>query len=110
MDLRSQSAPTGSFLGLASGTNYTVIPGSVGPFLNPATDFIVNGPSNRFNFVPGTQLLPREQRIGGYVNTQYQLNQFVRFYDEFMEQRNKENVSAAPVAISPTDNLTVPAK
>jgi outer membrane receptor protein involved in Fe transport len=108
-DLRSQLAPAGSFLGLASGNRYTVIPGSVGPFLNPGTDFFVNGPPNRFSFVPGTQLLPREQRIGGYLKAQYQLNQYVGFYDELMLQRDKENASAAVVPISPTDHITVPA-
>ena len=108
-DLRSSHAPAGDFIGLNSENKYTVIPGSVGPFLNPATDFIVNGTSNSFNFVPGSQLLPREQRIGGYVKAQYQLNQYVRFYDEFMDERNKENASAAPVPVSDTDNITVPA-
>jgi iron complex outermembrane recepter protein len=109
LDLRSQNAPAGSFVGLTSGNNYTVIPGSVGPFLSPTTDFVVNGPSNLFNAVPGTQLLPREQRIGGYLKAQYQLNQHVQFYDELMLQRNKENASAAQVPVSDTDNITVPA-
>jgi iron complex outermembrane receptor protein len=108
-DQRSLHGPAGDFIGLNSGNKYTVIPGSVGPFLNPANDFIVNGESNSFNNIIGTQLLPREQRIGGYLKAQYQLNQFVRFYDEFMVQRNKENASAAPVPVSETDNITVPA-
>lgn len=109
LDQRSSSAPAGSFMGVISRNNYTVIPGSVGPFLNPATDFVVNGLPNFFNSVPGTQLLPREQRIGGYVKAQYQLNQHVQFYDELMVQRNKENASAAVVPVFTSDNITVPA-
>jgi outer membrane receptor protein involved in Fe transport len=113
-DLRSAFAPAGKFVGLNSGKKYTVIPGSVGPFLNPATDFIITGPTkpgpiNFFNNIFGVQLLPREQRIGGYLKGQYQLNQFVRFYDEFMTERNKENASAAPVPVSSADGITVPA-
>jgi iron complex outermembrane recepter protein len=107
-DLRSTRAPAGSFFGLTSKNSYTVIPGSIGPFLNPATDFIVNGSPNLFNSIPGTQLLPREQRIGGYVKAQYQLNQHVQFYDEIMLQRNKENVSTALVPVSSSANITVP--
>jgi iron complex outermembrane receptor protein len=108
MDLRSNHAPAGSFFGLTSNNRYTVIPGSVGPFLNPVTDFILNGPPNLYNFVPGTQLLPREQRIGGYIKAQYQLNQHVQFYDDIMLQRNKENASASLVAVSPGSGITVP--
>jgi iron complex outermembrane receptor protein len=108
-DQRSPRGPAGVFVGLNSRNKYTVIPGSVGPFLNPSTDFVVNGAPNSFNNVLGAQLLPREQRIGGYLKAQYQLNQYVRFYDEFMAQRNKENASAAPVPVSDTDNITVPA-
>ncbi|PWT81682.1 MAG: hypothetical protein C5B58_09480 [Acidobacteria bacterium] len=107
-DLRSRNAPAGSFFGLTSNNRYTVIPGSVGPFLNPATDFILNGPPNLYNFVPGTQLLPREQRIGGYIKAQYQLNQHVQFYDEIMLQRDKENASASLVPVSTRDGITVP--
>ena len=108
-DIRSQNAPAGSFLGLISNNSYTVIPGSVGPFLNPATDFTVNGPSNLYSFVPGSQLLPREQRVGGYIKASYQINRYVQFYDEFLLQRNKEDVSNALVPVLPTDNITVPA-
>jgi outer membrane receptor protein involved in Fe transport len=107
-DLRSPNAPAGSFFGLTSKNSYTVIPGSIGPFLNPATDFILNGPPNLFDFVPGTQLLPREQRIGGYIKAQYQLNQHIQFYDEIMLQRNKENASISLVPVSAADGLTVP--
>jgi len=108
-DMRSAFAPAGSFVGVNSMNNYTVIPGSVGPFLNPTTDFIVNGLSNSYNTVPGSQLLPREQRVGGYVKASYQVNRYVQFYDEFLLQRNREDVSNSAVPVSPTDNITVPA-
>jgi iron complex outermembrane receptor protein len=111
VDMRSQLAPAGSFTGLISKNNYTVIPGSVGPFLNPATDFILTQVPNfnSYNSVPGSQLLPREQRFGGYVKASYQLNRYIQFYDELLLQRNKEEASNASDPVSPTDNIIVPA-
>ncbi len=104
-DLRSNSAPAGHFFG-ADGNTYQVVPGSAGP----AANLIVNpDATEKYNTVPGVQLIPREERIGGLVKFNYQPIQYLRLYDEFSTQRNKELSSFTANPVTSTDFVTVPA-
>jgi iron complex outermembrane recepter protein len=108
LDLRSFDAPAGIFSGLTSHQTFTLIPGTLAPA--SAADFIVNGPSNRYNsgekFV---QLIPREERYGGYTKISYSPTQWLQFYDEFSGNHQFEKSKINPVPPSSTDNLIVPA-
>src|SRR6202007_1120242 len=55
--------PAGNFAD-AFGNSYAVCPGTKGPTIT-ADDFVIGG-QNFYNETPFLQLLPREQRYGGY--------------------------------------------
>jgi iron complex outermembrane receptor protein len=77
----------GSFFD-AAGNQYTLIPGT-GGIATPA-DFIINGGSNSDFNLRFQQLLPREQRYGGLVKVNFDVTDYLKFYDYFMVQRNEE--------------------
>jgi iron complex outermembrane recepter protein len=107
-DLRSHSAPAGFFTGRTSGNSFTLIPGTSAPAT--AGDFTVNGGPNVFN--PGerfAQLVPREERYGGYTKVSYSPTQWLQFYDEFSGNHQFEKAKINPTPETSSDNITVPA-
>jgi outer membrane receptor protein involved in Fe transport len=95
----------------ARGNTYTVKPGTTGPAITK-NDFFYPNPvvlpgSNAI--VSDFQLEPREERLGTYVKLNYQPEDFLKFYQEFSYQRNKESAQVNPYGAVATDNLTVPA-
>jgi iron complex outermembrane receptor protein len=106
-DLRSTSAPAGNFVGLTTGTNYSVFPGTTGPAI--ALGDLTNPTANLYNTVPGAQLLPREKRYGTYLTASYQPFQYLQIYDDFSYQHNEELASTTATPLSSSDFLTVPA-
>jgi iron complex outermembrane recepter protein len=107
-DLRSSFAPAGFFTGLTSRDTFTLIPGISAPATT--ADFIVNGPPNEINsrekFV---QLIPREERYGGYTKISYSPTQWLQLYDEFSGNHQFEKVKIFPVPLGSSDGLIVPA-
>ncbi|MBV8280150.1 MAG: TonB-dependent receptor [Verrucomicrobia bacterium] len=95
----------------ARGNTYTVKPGTVGPvitrndFFRPASVALPG--SNAI--VSDFQLEPREERLGTYVKLNYQLDDFLKFYEEFSYQWNKESSEINPYGAIASDNLIVPA-
>ena len=72
---------------MRAGNLYAVIPGTKGPQIS-ASDFSIDGsqsgiPQNLYNETPFQELLPREQRYGGYVKLDYQPFQWLKIYEEF---------------------------
>jgi iron complex outermembrane recepter protein len=57
-NLTSARTPAGNFIGLDTGNLYSLIPGTAGPIVTPA-DFNINFAFNRYNTVPGVELVPR---------------------------------------------------
>ena len=107
VDQSSHNAPAGFFGGLTSGNTFTLIPGTLAPA--SAADFIVNGPPNSYNFAEKFgQLIPREERYGGYTRISYSPTQWLQFYDEFSGNHEFENAKVAPVPPTSSDSLIVP--
>jgi iron complex outermembrane receptor protein len=110
-DNRSFRAPNGNFTD-AAGNIYAVNPGVTGPKITPSDFTITPGTNplfNLFNFAPYGELLPRSQRYGGYLKLNYEPTQWLKFYDEFSYQHNEETNQQAPLPVSSTDGITVPA-
>jgi iron complex outermembrane recepter protein len=102
----SSFAPAGNFTD-ASGNSYAVLPGTKGPTIS-ASDFNF-GTQNTYNVTPFDQLLPREQRYGGYVKLNYQPFQWVKLYEEFSANHLEETNQAGPTTVGSTDGITIPA-
>ena len=107
-DLRSLRTPAGNFIGLNTGNLYALIPGTAGPTVTPS-NFVINGPFNLYNTVPGEQLIPREQRIATYDKITFQPFKYVQLYDDFLYERTEETSNFTALPISSTDNIVVPA-
>jgi iron complex outermembrane recepter protein len=108
VDKRSSRTPAGNFFGLTTGNSFSLIPGTLGPTVTPA-DFVINGPLNKYQTIPGVQIIPREQRFATYDKITFQPVKWVQVYDEFIYERTKEDSSFTALPISETDNITVPA-
>jgi iron complex outermembrane receptor protein len=107
-DKRSSRTPAGNFFGLTTGNSYALIPGTLGPIVTPA-DFVINGALNRYQTIPGVQIIPREQRFATYDKITFQPLKYVQVYDEFIYEHTKENSSFTALPVTETDNVTVPA-
>jgi iron complex outermembrane receptor protein len=106
-DLTSARTPAGNFIGLNTGNLYSLIPGTGGPIVTPS-DFNINVAFNRYNTVPGVELVPREQRIGTYDKITFQPFKYVQIYDDFMYQHQDEFANFTATPITNTDNVIVP--
>jgi iron complex outermembrane receptor protein len=112
-DFSSTNAPAGNFTD-AAGNLYAVIPGTKGPQIS-ASDFSIvpapnsGNPQNLYNETPFQELLPREQRYGGYVKLDYQPFQWLKFYGQFYGNHLEETNQAAPTTVGTTDGITIPA-
>ena len=106
-DLRSVRAPAGNFIGLNTGNIYALIPGTAGPIVTPS-DFVTNVAFNLYNTVPGSQLIPREQRIATYDKITFQPFKYVQLYDDFLYERSEETSSLTALPVSSSDNIVVP--
>jgi iron complex outermembrane receptor protein len=106
-DFSSTFAPAGNFTD-AAGNLYAVIPGTKGPQIS-ASDFSINGIQNLYNPTPFQELLPREQRYGGYVKLDYQPFERLKIYEQFYGNHLEETNQAAPTAAGTTDQITIPA-
>ncbi|HET9376037.1 MAG TPA: TonB-dependent receptor [Chthoniobacterales bacterium] len=107
-DERSSRTPAGNFFGLTTGNSFALIPGTLGPTVTPA-DFVINGALNKYQTIPGAQLIPREQRISTYDKITFQPDKWVQVYDEFIYERTQEDSSFTALPVTETDNVTVPA-
>ncbi|MBV8275672.1 MAG: TonB-dependent receptor, partial [Verrucomicrobia bacterium] len=103
----SVRAPAGNFIGQNTGNLYSLIPGTTGP-VTPA-NFLTNVGFNLYNFVPGVQLVPREQRIATYDKITFQPYKYLQLYDDFLYERTEENSSFSALPVANTDNIVVPA-
>jgi len=72
----------------AAGNVYQVNPGSAPPIT--ANNFTINGPPDLEYNDNWFQLLPRESRLGGFVNFSYEPTQWLKIYDSFIIDRNEE--------------------
>jgi iron complex outermembrane recepter protein len=112
-DFSSTNAPAGNFTD-AAGNLYAVIPGTKGPQIS-ASDFSIvpapndGSPQNLYNETPFQELLPREQRYGGYVKLDYQPFQWLKIYEEFYGNHLEETNQAAPTTVGTTDGIIIPA-
>jgi len=106
-DLRSHNAPAGRFVGLNTGTDYVLVPGTTGPAVT-GVNLIPGGVPNAYDTIPGVQLIPREQRIGTYDKILFQPFKFVQIYDDFLYQRQDESASFTASPVTNTDNIIVP--
>ena len=87
IDLRSVRTPAGNFIGQNTGNLYSLIPGTTGP-VTPA-NFQTNVGFNLYNFVPGVQLISREQRIATYDKITFQPYKYIQLYDDFLYERTE---------------------
>jgi outer membrane receptor protein involved in Fe transport len=72
----------------AEGNVYQVNPGSAPPIT--AANFTINGlPDLEYND-KWFQLLPRESRVGGFFNLNYEPTQWLKLYDSFIIDRSEE--------------------
>jgi iron complex outermembrane receptor protein len=111
-DQSSPFAPAGNFLD-PSGNLIAVIPVTKGPVISTG-DFntSIENPNlnfNLYNETPFQQLLPREQRYGGYVKLDYQPFEWLRFYEQFLGNHLEETNQAAPTAVGLSDGIIIPA-
>jgi iron complex outermembrane recepter protein len=111
-DQSSPFSPAGNFLD-PNGNLIAVIPGTKGPEISTG-DFntSIENPNlnfNLFNETPFQQLLPREQRYGGYVKLDYQPFEWLRFYEQFLGNHLEETNQAAPTAVGLSDGIIIPA-
>jgi iron complex outermembrane recepter protein len=106
-DQSSFFSPAGNFLDPESNL-IAVIPGTKGPEIS-GSDFIINGNPNLYNETQFQQLLPREQRYGGYVKLDFQPFEWLRFYEQFLGNHLEETNQAAPTTVGATDGIIVPA-
>jgi iron complex outermembrane receptor protein len=82
--------PSGNFLQVNPGSNVPITP----------ANFTVNGNDIEYNDA-FYQLLPRESRIGGYVRANWDVTDYLRFYDSFIASRNEELSSYENQAVYP---------
>jgi len=61
-----------------------------------------------YNYAPFANLISRQQRIGDFTKIKFEPTNFVRFYDSFSYQHQKENSWIVPTPISSNDGLVVP--
>jgi iron complex outermembrane recepter protein len=73
----------------AAGNFYQVIPGTKGPTVT-TSDFLINEPPIPDYNDMWYQLQPREDRLGGLVKLSYDVNNWLKFYDSFIIERNEE--------------------
>jgi iron complex outermembrane recepter protein len=111
-DQSSPFSPAGNFLD-PNGNLIAVIPGTKGPEISTG-DFntSIENPDlnfNLYNETPFQQLLPREQRYGGYVKLDYQPFEWLRFYEQFLGNHLEETNQAAPTAVGLSDGIIIPA-
>jgi iron complex outermembrane recepter protein len=99
---------TAGYFGDAAGNTYTVAPGSKGPKI-AANDFVVNGPPNSLLDLNYVQLIPREQRYGGYLKLKYEPTNWLKLYEEFSYQRNEEKNQYSASQPTQADPITIPA-
>jgi len=86
---------TGQFFGLNTGNFYQPKAGFNGQ--NPtAADFIINGNPEQSFSIQGLQVYPREQRLGGLVKIDYQVNNWLKLYDSFLVNRTEEISTYGP--------------
>ncbi len=85
-------SPTGSFFdpagNLFGGGEFSVKPGTTGSNIT-TNDFIAGAPGPNDNN-SWAQLLARDQRFGGTFNLDYDVTNWLRFYDYFLIQRNED--------------------
>jgi iron complex outermembrane receptor protein len=91
----------------ASGTTYTLNPGTVGNAT--AADFTTNGFPNQNFSTKDQQLAAREQRFGSFFKINYEPAPFLRLRDEFIIQRTEEVSSSPNQGFGSYDALTIPA-
>jgi iron complex outermembrane receptor protein len=72
----------------AQGNVYQVNPGSAPPIT--AANFTINGPADLEYNDKWFQLLPRESRVGGFFNLNYEPTQWLKLYDSFIIDRSEE--------------------
>ena len=92
----------------AAGNTYVLRPGTRGPAT--AADFTV-GPDAQANqdfSLAYQQLQAREERYGGMVNLNYDVNTWLKLYDSFMIQQVNETSSYLNQGVYPGD-VTIPA-
>ena len=89
-----------------------MIPGTKGPEISTKRfQYSIDNPNldlNIFNETPFQQLLPREQRYGGYVKLDYQPFEWLRFYEQFLGNHLEETNQAAPTAVGISDGIIIP--
>jgi iron complex outermembrane recepter protein len=109
-DHRSSRNTAPFFVGNDSGLDYRINLGFGGNIPGP-NDVTIGSPLAPFlfNTVSGVQLVPREERIGGLVNLNYQPFEKLKFYDTFTIARTKEIASFTPTPITNADGINVPA-
>ena len=106
-------APAGNFTD-AAGNLYAVIPGTKGPQIS-ASDFSIQpapnsgNPQNLYNQTPFQELLPREQRYGGYVKLDYQPFEWLKIYEQFYGNHLEETNQDAPTPVLTTSGIIIPA-
>jgi iron complex outermembrane recepter protein len=87
--------------------------GSTAQFPTPSDFYDPTNPANPIYTdldLRNNQLVPREQRYGGYLKVNYQATNWLKFYEEFSDQQLKETVTLqAPPQLSPPDNVVIPA-
>jgi iron complex outermembrane recepter protein len=105
-DQSSFFSPAGNFVD-APGNLYALIPGTKGPEIS-GSDFVINGNPNLYNETQFQQLLPREQRYGGYVKLDYQPFEWLRFYEQFLGNHLEETNQAAPTTVGLSDGIVIP--
>jgi iron complex outermembrane receptor protein len=86
-DLANIVPNAGSYVD-AEGNLYTLKPGTRG--IATASDFIINGGANNDFNLRFQQLLPRETRYGGIVKVNFDVTDYLKFYDYVIVQRNEE--------------------
>ncbi len=109
-DHRSSRNTAPFFVGNDTGLDYRISLGFGGNIPGPNDVTIGEGLEPfLFNTVSGVQLVPREERIGGLVNLNYQPFEKLRFYDTFTIAKTEERASNSPTLITNTDGINVPA-
>lgn len=109
---QSIAAPTAGQFTDGSGNTYTLHPGVTGGATK--NDFTItpypNFASPNTNLsTENLDLQPREQRYGAFIKAKYEPTPWLRFYEEFQYQHNKEIGVSPNSGILSLDGLIVPA-
>jgi len=86
-------------------------PGLNGIGVKPS-DFVQGSPDSMvqyYSYAPHSNLISREQRVGGLTKIKFEPTNFLRFYDSFSYQHQEENSQMAPSSVSSRFGLIVPA-